>query len=102
MDEEYMALISNKTWEVVDRPSDRNVITSKWVFDTKEDEYGNILPKKAGFVARGFSQIAGIDYTEKFAPVVDPAVLRLSMAYAAANKKDQRMFDFNCAFLKVP
>jgi hypothetical protein len=32
MEEEYGALISNGTWELVPRPQGSNVVTGKWVF----------------------------------------------------------------------
>jgi hypothetical protein len=35
MDEEYRALISNETWELVPRPQGSNVVTGKWVFTHK-------------------------------------------------------------------
>jgi hypothetical protein len=35
MEEEYRALISNGTWELVPRPQGSNVITGKWVFKHK-------------------------------------------------------------------
>jgi transposase InsO family protein len=99
MDDEFMSLIGRGTWEVVDRPKNRKVISSKWVFALKRDESGVVVRKKARFVARGFSQVPGVDYGESYAPVVEPAVLRLCMAYAAKLGKKMRMIDFKCAFL---
>jgi hypothetical protein len=99
MDDEFNSLMERGTWEVVDRPTDRKVVSSKWVFDLKTDEKGRIVRAKARFVARGFSQVPGVDFTESYAPVVDPAVLRLCMAYGAQRKLTQRMIDFKCSFL---
>jgi hypothetical protein len=31
MEDEYRALMSNRTWELVFRPRDSNVVTSKWI-----------------------------------------------------------------------
>ena len=36
MDDEFDALIKNKTWELVPRPPDVNVIRSLWIFAHKE------------------------------------------------------------------
>ena len=35
MDDEYDALIKNKTWELVPRPPDVNVIRSMWIYTHK-------------------------------------------------------------------
>jgi hypothetical protein len=35
MQEEYNSLLDNKTWEVVDRPTNRKVLTGRWVFKRK-------------------------------------------------------------------
>ncbi|KAI0991427.1 hypothetical protein K3495_g16760 [Podosphaera aphanis] len=35
IEEEMDALNRNKTWEIVTRPQDRNVVGSKWVFKIK-------------------------------------------------------------------
>jgi hypothetical protein len=32
MEDEYAALITNNTWDLVPRPVGSNVITSKWIF----------------------------------------------------------------------
>ncbi len=45
-------------------------MTSKWVYKTKRDVNGDILKHKTRLVARGFSQTAGEDYKETFAPVL--------------------------------
>jgi hypothetical protein len=34
-EEEYDALITNNTWDLVPRPVDSNVITDKWIFKHK-------------------------------------------------------------------
>ena len=51
------------------RPKGKSVVTSRWLYKTKYAAYGNIEKHKARFVARGFSQIEGVDYDETFALV---------------------------------
>ena len=51
------------------RPSDHNVIGTKWVFRNKQDENGIIVRNKARLVAQGYSQVEGLDFDETFAPV---------------------------------
>jgi hypothetical protein len=41
----------------VKRPSDHNVIGTKWVFRNKQDKNGIIVRNKARLVAQGYSQV---------------------------------------------
>eukprot|EP00253_Pinus_taeda_P028722 PITA_28722 len=69
MVEEYDSIIKNSVWEVVPRPADKSVVSSRWIYKVKQATDGNVEKHKAKFVARGFSQVEGIDYDETFAPV---------------------------------
>jgi hypothetical protein len=75
----------NHTSDVVDRPTDRNIVDSKWVFKNKRRSDGSVHKFKAGLVAKGFSQIQGQDYDETFAPIVRFDSLRLLLSIVAAN-----------------
>ena len=59
-----------KVWDVVDRPSDKTIVKSKYVFKLKTNENGNIERYKARLVAMGNTQVAGIDFNETFSPVL--------------------------------
>ena len=43
---------------------DRKIIASKWVHSYKGDEKGCCVKTKSCLVAKGFSQVAGVDYNE--------------------------------------
>jgi len=43
-------------------PNNRKTITTKWVFTIKRDKHNNITKYKARLVARGFTQVFGIDF----------------------------------------
>lgn len=55
MQEEFAALISNCTWELVPRPPRANIITGKWVFRHKTRRDGSLECYKARWVVRGFN-----------------------------------------------
>jgi hypothetical protein len=69
MMEEYNSIMKNDVWEVVPRPEGKSVVTSRWLYKLKHAADGSIEKYKAHFVARGFSQVEGVDYDETFAPV---------------------------------
>jgi hypothetical protein len=62
MREEFAALVSNRTWELVPRPLRAHLITGKWVFRHKLRSDGSLERYKARWVVRGFTQRAGVDY----------------------------------------
>ena len=47
----------SKVWTLVDRPLDKSIIGTKWVFRNKLDESGNIVRNKARLVAQGYTQM---------------------------------------------
>ena len=69
MMEEYNSIMKNGVWEVVPRPEGKSVVTSRWLYKVKKAADGSVDKYKARFVARGFSQVEGVDYDETFAPV---------------------------------
>jgi hypothetical protein len=75
MQEEFFALQANHTWILCPRPPHKNVITNKWVFKVKHKADGTLDRFKAQLVAKGFQQLDGIDYTNTFSLVVNPAPL---------------------------
>jgi hypothetical protein len=73
--EEYEALLSNSTWDLVPRPPGANVITDKWIFKHKLKADGSLDHYKARWVLRSFTQRLGVDYDETFSPVVKSATV---------------------------
>jgi hypothetical protein len=66
MTEEYQSILKNDVWDVVPRPEGKSVVTSKWIYKIKHAVDGSIEKYKARFMARGFSQIEGVDYDKTF------------------------------------
>ncbi|KAI1001523.1 hypothetical protein K3495_g6676 [Podosphaera aphanis] len=99
IEEEMNALCRNKTWEVVSRPKDRNIVGSKWVFRIKHKADGSIDRYKARLVAQGFSQQPGSEYDDTYAPVARNDSLRLLLALALHRGWTPRKLDVKSAFL---
>ena len=68
--DEVNSLIKNHTWDLIPRPQNRQIVTNKFAFKHTKDERTIIVKLKARLVARGFSQIYGVNYLDTYAPVV--------------------------------
>ena len=99
MEQEYHALMKNKTWTLVPPPSRVNIIDSKWVFKVKKHADGSIERYKARLVAKGFKQRQGLDYEDTFNPVVKPTTIRLLLSLAVSRGWSLRQLDVQNAFL---
>ncbi|GKA86984.1 ribonuclease H-like domain-containing protein [Tanacetum coccineum] len=72
MRDEYIALIKNKTWTLVPRPPDTNIVRCMWLFRHKYMADGTLSRYKAHLVANGCTQLEGVDVDETFSLVVKP------------------------------
>ena len=86
MNEELDQIEKNSTWELVPRPSDKNIIGSKWVFKNKSNEQGKIVRNKARLVCKGYAQVEGQYFDETFSPVARMEAIRMFLAYACHKK----------------
>lgn len=96
--DEYFALIKNKTWDLVPRPSDVNIIRSMWIFRHKKKSDGSFERHKARLVGDGRSQKAGVDCDETFSPVVKPATIRSALSIALSKSWPIHQLDVQNAF----
>ena len=78
MDDEMKSLLANGTYKLVKRPHKCKPIGGRWVYSVKTDQFGN-YKFKARFVAQGFKQILGFNYTNTFAPTPHMTTIRLFM-----------------------
>jgi len=91
---EIDTLYKNNTWELTKLPPSWKTIKSKWVFKLKADgRYHTCL------VAKGFTQIPGIDYDETFSPVACFELLWLLLALAVLEDWEIQQMDVKSAFL---
>jgi Reverse transcriptase (RNA-dependent DNA polymerase) len=99
MDRKIETLRQAGTWETVPRPTSKNVVSCKWVFRIKRKADGSIDKYKVRLVARGFTQVYGVDYFAMFSPVAKLSSFRAVLAIAARNDWEVDLFDFNGAYL---
>ena len=52
MMEEYQTIMKNDVWDIVTKPKNKSVVSSKWVYKIKHGADGSIKKYKARFVAR--------------------------------------------------
>lgn len=99
---EHDSLIENKCWKLVPRPSDSNVLRSKWVYKRKEEQTteGTLGERlKSRVVAGGNGQIEGVDFSETYAPVVKLTSIRVILSIVAMLGLLLHQMDFVTAFL---
>ena len=77
MIDEIKSLQENDTWELVEHLKDHDVINTWWVFHIKKYIDGSIEKQKGRFVAKGYTQISGIDFNETYVPVILHTIIQL-------------------------
>jgi transposase InsO family protein len=96
---EHKSLVDNQTWELVEKPKDRKLVSCKWVFKVKHNADGSVERYKARLVARGFTQTEGVDYHETYAPVVKMTSIRVLLSIVAIHDLELHQMDVKTAFL---
>jgi hypothetical protein len=86
---------------LVPRPN-QNVVGTKWVFRSKQDEHGVVTRNKAQLVAKGYSQVGGLDFGETYAPVARLKSINILLAYATYHDFKLYQMDVKSAFLNGP
>ncbi|THG93569.1 hypothetical protein EW026_g7700 [Hermanssonia centrifuga] len=96
---EIEAFVKAKLFTEVNKPKGRRLVDCKWVYTIKRGPDGEVIKYKARLVARGFTQIEGVDYNETFAPVSKFTSIRSLLALAAVHNLEIHQMDVKSAFL---
>ncbi|MCO5572616.1 hypothetical protein L7F22_026374 [Adiantum nelumboides] len=99
MQQEIESIHTNHTWDLVDLPTGKKPIGTKWVFKVKRKQDGTADMYKARLVAKGYAQQKGIDYDETFAPTSRASTVRSLVAIAAHHGWKVHQLDIKIAFL---
>ncbi|GKA12591.1 retrovirus-related pol polyprotein from transposon TNT 1-94 [Tanacetum coccineum] len=75
------------------------IISLKWIFKVKLDEYSGVLKNKARLVAKGYCQKEGIYYEESFAPVTHIEAIRIFLTYVAHKNMVVFQMDVKTVFM---
>ncbi|EGD81863.1 hypothetical protein PTSG_13190 [Salpingoeca rosetta] len=103
--DEFAAMQANDVYDVVPRadlPKGHKLLRSMVIFRRKRDDQGKVIKYKARWVAKGYSQVHGVNYTDTFAPTATIAAIRTMLAMAVARGMDIQQMDVNTAFLNAP
>ena len=101
MDTEVNTLEQNTTWDITTLPEDREIVRGKWVYAVKQAPGEN--PKyKARYVAKGYSQLHGLDYDETFSPTTRFTSIRTLLHKAVNEDLIVHQLDVKGAYLNAP
>jgi hypothetical protein len=82
---EMNSILSNETWELVDRPYGCKPVSCKWVFKKKFRLDGTINKYKARLVAKGYTQKEDEDFFDTYSPIARLAIIHVLLSLAASH-----------------
>ncbi|GJU00288.1 retrotransposon protein, putative, ty1-copia subclass [Tanacetum coccineum] len=85
--------------EEVDLPSNCKTVGSKWIFKKKTDMDGIVHTYKARVVAKGYTQLYGVDYEETLSPVADIRAIRILISITEFYDYEIWQMDVKTAFI---
>lgn len=99
MHEEINQIEQNQTWDLVPKPTNKNIIGTKWVFRNKLNERGEVVRNKARLVWKGNAQIKGLDFDENFTPIARLETIRMFLVFYCFKKFKLYRMDVKFCFL---
>jgi hypothetical protein len=96
---EMDSILSNNTWELVDRLYGCKPVGCKWVFKKKLRPDGTIDKYKARLVAKGYTQKEGEDFFDTYSPVARLTTIRVLLSLVASHGLFVYQMDVKTTFL---
>ena len=97
---ELTTLIVNEIWDVVVSFKNVNIVINKWIFKIKMHVNDTLNKLKIKLVARDFSQMYEIDYTNIFVSIVKFDTFRLFFVVVILKNLECHQMNVNNAFTK--
>nr|GEW46593.1 retrovirus-related Pol polyprotein from transposon TNT 1-94 [Tanacetum cinerariifolium] len=91
--------ISQTHHHLIPQPDCVMIITLKWIYKVKHDEYGDVLKNKARLVTKGYRQEEGIEFEESFAHVARIKAIYIFIANTASKNMTIYQMDVKTEFL---
>jgi hypothetical protein len=96
---EMDSILSNKTWELVDRPYGCKPVGCKWVFKKKLRPDDTIDKYKVRLVAKDYTQKEGEDFFDTYSPVARLTTIHVLLSLPASHNLLVHQMDVKTAFL---
>jgi hypothetical protein len=96
---EMDSILSNGTWELVNRPYGCKPVGCTWVFKKKLRPDGTIDKYKARLVAKGYTQKEGKDFFDTYSPIARLTTIHVLLSLATSHGLLIHQMDIKTAFL---
>lgn len=101
MKEEMDSLKESETFTLTTLPEGKHAVGGRWVSTVKEN-VDETKTYKARYVAKGYSQVAGIDCNQTFSPAASVTSVRSLMQLAVQHGLELHQMDVKTAYLHAP
>ena len=92
--EEFEGRTEMGIWKLVNRPRDQKTIKCRWTYVVKSDRWYKVC-----LVAKGYTQVQGIDYGETFSPIARYESIRYILAHAVLLNWEIEAMDVKLPYL---
>jgi hypothetical protein len=96
---EMDSILSNETWELVDRPYGCKPVGCKWVFKKKLSPDDTIDKYKVRLVAKDYTQKEGEDFFDTYSLIARLTTIHVLLSLAASHSLLVHQMDVKTAFL---